>query len=218
MIVAPETDFDVVEAMCRLQEAEILAWVEERLAAEVPPLDIADPLSAGLERLGTRFAEGVAFIPELVAGGELFTRAMELLAPAIEASGSLAKNLGTVVMGTVKGDLHDLGQNLVSVTLTAAGFKVINLGSDVACERFVEEVRSNQADVLGLSALLSTTMEMQGQVIEALRESDLRNRVRVIVGGAVTNQDWADEIGADAFGADAIDSLAKIKQLAGIND
>ena len=210
--------FDVVEAVCELREDEVLDWVEGQLAADVPPLEIAEALSGGLEVLGQRFAEGIVFIPELVLGGELFGRAMELLGPAIEASGGEMKRLGTVLMGTAKGDLHDLGQNLVSVTLTAAGFKVVSLGCDVPPERFVEETARLKPDVLGLSALLTTTMQAQGDVIEALQAAGLRNGTRVIVGGAVANQRWADEIGADAYGADAIDGLNKIKALVGIND
>jgi methylmalonyl-CoA mutase cobalamin-binding domain/chain len=209
--------FDAVEAMCQLREDEVLRWVAYRLEQNAPPLEIADTLSAGLERLGARFAEGTVFIPELVSGGEIFFRAMELLTPAIEASGSQTRNLGTVIMGTVEGDLHDLGQTLVSVTLTAAGFRVINLGCDVDAQRFVEEAERSAADVVGLSALLTTTMQSQRTVIEALEAAGLRSRTRVIVGGAVANQRWADEIGADAFGADAIDALNKVRALVGIN-
>ncbi len=216
--MAPDSEFNVVEAVCDLRESEIAAWVEASLTDDIPPLDIADALAAGLEELGVRFADGRAFIPELVMGGEIFAKAMELLGPAIEAGVGGIKHRATVVIGTVKGDLHDLGHNLVSVTLTAAGFKVINLGPDIEPQRFVEEVRKNEAAVLGLSALLSTTMEVQRQVIETVKDAGLRDDVRVIVGGSVTNQKWADEIGADAFGADAIDALAKIKMLTGVNE
>jgi corrinoid protein of di/trimethylamine methyltransferase len=211
-----DSEFDLVEAVCELREAEVLAWVGEQLELQ-PPLEIADALAAGLEQLGARFAEGTVFIPELVIGGELFAKAIELLTPALEASGSALKKHGTVVIGTVKGDLHDLGQNLVSVTLGAAGFEVINLGCDVATERFVEEVERSRAQVIGLSALLTTTMQRQAEIIEALAAAGLRNQVRVLIGGAVANQRWADEIGADAYGADAIDALDKVKALVGVN-
>ncbi|MDP6708365.1 MAG: cobalamin-dependent protein [Alphaproteobacteria bacterium] len=211
-----DSEFDVVEAVCELREAEVLAWVGEQLELQ-PPLEIANALTAGLERLGARFADGTVFIPELVMGGELFTKAIELLTPALEASGSALKKHGTVIIGTVKGDLHDLGQNLVSVTLAAAGFEVINLGCDVAPERFVEEVARSRPQVIGLSALLTTTMQRQAEIIEALAAAGLRNQVRVLIGGAVANQRWADEIGADAYGADAIDALDKVKTLVGVN-
>ncbi|MDP6831989.1 MAG: cobalamin-dependent protein [Alphaproteobacteria bacterium] len=211
-----ESDADVVEAVCELREDEVLAWVGEQLELR-PPLEIADALAAGLEQLGARFADGRYFIPELVMGGEIFAKAIELLTPALEASGSVLKKHGTVVMGTVKGDLHDLGQNLVSVTLAAAGFEVINLGCDVAPERFVAEVERTGAQVVGLSALLTTTMQMQAEIVDALAAAGLRDRVRILIGGAVANQRWADEIGADAYGADAIDALDKVKALVGIN-
>ncbi len=216
--MAKDPDFDVVEAVCGLREAEVLAWVGAELAAEVPPLEIADALAAGLEQLGARFAEGSVFIPELVIGGELFAKAVKLLTPALEASGSTLKKRGTVVIGTVKGDLHDLGQKLVAVTLSAAGFEVVNLGCDVAPERFVDEVKRSGAQVVGLSALLTTTMQVQADVVEALAQAGLRHQVRVLIGGAVANQRWADEIGADAYGADAIDALDKVRVLVGINE
>ncbi len=215
--MAKDPDFDVVEAVCGLREAEVLAWVGAELAAEVPPLEIADALAAGLEQLGARFAEGSVFIPELVIGGELFAKAVKLLTPALEASGSTLKKRGTVVIGTVKGDLHDLGQKLVAVTLSAAGFEVINLGCDVAPASFVAEVERCGAQVVGLSALLTTTMQVQADVVEALAQAGLRHQVRVLIGGAVANQRWADEIGADAYGADAIDALDKVKTLVGLN-
>ena len=211
-----DSEFDLVEAVCELREAEVLAWVGEQLELQ-PPLEIADALAAGLEQLGARFAEGTVFIPELVIGGELFAKAIELLTPALEASGSALKKHGTVVIGTVKGDLHDLGQNLVSVPLAAAGFEIHNLGCDVAPERFVEEVERHRAQVVGLSALLTTTMQIQADTVEALAAAGLRDQVRVLIGGAVANQRWADEIGADAYGADAIDALDKVKALVGIN-
>ncbi len=214
--MSSDSEFDVIEAVCGLREAEVLAWVGEQIELQ-PPLEIADALAAGLEQLGARFAEGTVFIPELVIGGELFARAIELLTPALEASGSALKKRGTVVIGTVEGDLHDLGQNLVSVTLAAAGFEIHNLGCDVAPERFVEEVERHRAQVVGLSALLTTTMQIQADTVEALAAAGLRDQVRVLIGGAVANQRWADEIGADAYGADAIDALDKVKALVGIN-
>ncbi len=215
--MADDAGFDVVEAVCGLCEAEVMDWVESELARQAPPLEIADALAAGLEQLGARFAEGTVFIPELVIGGELFAKAVELLTPALEASGSRLKKRGTVVIGTVEGDLHDLGQKLVAVTLSAAGFEVINLGCDVAPASFVAEVERCGAQVVGLSALLTTTMQVQAEVIEALTQAGIRNQVRVMVGGAVANQRWADEIGADAYGADAIDALDKVKTLVGLN-
>ena len=209
--------FSVVDAINNLEEEEVTSWVESQLEKGVSPHEIVDDLTVGLERLGERFEAEEAFIPELVLGGEIFTRAMELLRPAIEESGKAKKKVGTILLGTVAGDLHDLGKNLVAVTFVAAGFEVVNLGTDVPTMKFVEEVERTRPDIVGMSALLTTTMEKQREVIDALDEAGLRSKVKTLVGGAVANQEWADEIGADAYGGDAIDALRKAKVLLGHN-
>jgi len=211
-----EVGFDVAEAVAELDEEGILTWVRDEIARRRRPHDILSELTRGLERLGDDFAACRKFIPELVMGGEIFRKAMAILKPAIEASGSVVQSLGTLVIGTVKGDLHDLGQNLVSVTFTAAGFRVINLGNDVPTERFIETVRTEKPEILGLSALLTTTMGVQREVIEALEAGSLRDSVKVIVGGAVANDEWAKEIGADAYGSDAVDGVRKAKAMLGL--
>ena len=208
-------DFDMVKAVANLDEDGVLNCVRERLARKDSPHDVLAELTRGLDQLGNEFATGQKFIPELVMGGEIFRKVMDLLKPAIDASGIAVKNLGTLVIGTVKGDLHDLGQNLVSVTFTAAGFRVVNLGADVPTERFVETVRREKPQIVGLSALLTTTMDAQRQVIEGLRTAGFRDAVKVIVGGAVASDDWASEIGADGYGSDAVDGVRKAKALLG---
>ena len=204
---------DVTEALNTLKKDEVLEWVKDQLDKDVPPYQIIEQLSAGIKRLGDRFAAGECFIPELMLGGEIFRMAFAMARPAIEASGTVIKKVGTFLIGTVKGDLHDLGKNLVAVTLTTGGFEVIDLGKDVPTERFVEEIERLKPDLVGLSALLSTTMEAQKEVIEALTAANLRSGVKIIIGGAPVNQRWADEVSADAYGADAIDTLRKAKGL-----
>jgi corrinoid protein of di/trimethylamine methyltransferase len=206
-----DSSSDLIEALNALERDEVIASVQEQLANNTSPQLILDQLSAGLEKLGDRFASGECFIPELIQGGEIFREALDIARPAMEATGSALKTIGTFLIGTVRGDLHDLGKNLLSITLSTAGFEVIDLGKDVASERFVTEVERLKPDLLGLSALLTTTMEKQREVIEALKVSGLRDDVVVMVGGAPVNQRWADEIGADAYGADAIDGLRKAK-------
>lgn len=208
-----DSSFDVAQALNALKEEEVLAWVKCQLDNRVPPDEIAAPLSAGLEELGIRFAEGRCFIPELILGGEIFRKALDLARPALEASGVQLEKVGTFLIGTVKGDLHDLGKNLVSLTLATGGFEVVDLGRDVPTERVIEEANRLRPDIVGLSALLTTTMEAQREFIEALEDTRLRDRVRVIVGGAPVNQRWADEIGADAYAVDAIDALRKARAL-----
>ena len=212
-----DNGFDVTGALVELRDEEVLAWVRDQLDQQVSPHDVVEQLAAGLEIIGRKFASGEMFIPELVVGGEIFTQALDLLAPAIKATGTKERHLGTVVLGTVEGDLHDLGQNLVAVTFVANGFKVVKLGADVPPGKFVEAAKKHSPDLIGLSALLTTTMEAQREVIQAFTSAGLRNSVKIMVGGAVVNQDWADEIGADAYGSDAIDGLNKAKVLLGIN-
>jgi 5-methyltetrahydrofolate--homocysteine methyltransferase len=211
------SDFNVIEAVANLKENEVLAWVQKELESETQPHEIINRVSEGLELLGNRFSAGDCFIPELIRGGNLFQKALEIVQPTIEASKTKIEKVGKFLIGTVKGDLHDLGKNLISVTFITAGFEVIDLGKDVSTEKFVEETKRLNPDLLGLSALLTTTTEKQQEVIEALKSKNLRSKVKIIVGGAPVNQKWADKIGADAYGADAIDGLRKAKALLGIS-
>ena len=214
--MSQESEQSVKAAIMQLKEAQVLGWVEDQLARKAAPHDIMDELSAGLKKLGDMFASGTCFIPELIRGGEIFLKSLEMVRPSLEARKSELKKIGTFLIGTVQGDLHDLGKNLTAITLMTAGFEVIDLGKDVATDRFVEEVGRIKPDILGLSALLTTTTEQQQAVIQALERANLRGNVKVIVGGAPVNQKWADHIGADAFGADAIDGLRKSKALIGL--
>ena len=211
-----ESEKSVKAAIMQLKEDQVLGWVEDQLARKAAPHDIMDALSSGLKKLGDMFASGTCFIPELIRGGDIFLKALEMVRPAIEAQKSELKKIGTFLIGTVQGDLHDLGKNLTAITLMTAGFEVIDLGKDVATEKFVAEVARIKPDILGLSALLTTTTEQQQAVIQALEQAGLRGNVKVIVGGAPVNQKWADHIEADAFGADAIDGLRKAKALLGL--
>lgn len=208
-----EKDFNVTEAFNELKQDKIIAWVKDQLEQKVLPQNIAKKLTLGLNILGDRFASGECFIPELIAGGTIFGKAMDILRPAFEATKTKTNTSGTMLIGTVKGDLHDLGKNLVSIIFIAEGFEVINLGVDVPTERFIEETRCRKPDVLGLSSLLTTTLETQREVIHALELEGLRGQVKVIVGGAPVTQMWAEEIGADAYGSDAIDGLRKVKSM-----
>ena len=214
--MSEKSDTNVKAAIMQLKEEQVLGWVQDQLNCKASPHGIMDELSAGLKKLGDMFASGTCFIPELIRGGEIFLKALEMVRPEIEAQKSEIKKIGTFLIGTVQGDLHDLGKNLTAITLMTAGFEVFDLGKDVATARFVDEVQRIKPDILGLSALLTTTTEQQQAVITALEEARLRDSIKIIVGGAPVNQKWADHIGADAFGADAIDGLRKSKALLGI--
>jgi corrinoid protein of di/trimethylamine methyltransferase len=210
-------EFDVTKAVLDLDMDGVVSWVKEELAAGTGPYDIIAVLTIGLENLGEKFAAGEVFIPELAVGGNIFKAALLDLDPAMKAAGITAQKTGVFIVGTVKGDLHDIGQNIVGVTMMANGFEVHNLGANVPIERFIEVTRDLKPDIVGMSALLTTTMEVQGEVCEALKAEGLRDSVKVMVGGAPVNQRWADEIGADAYGIDAIDAVKKAKVLMGVN-
>lgn len=206
---------DLIQAMGECNQEEVVRLVSRYMEKEPEIRKILDALTAGLRGLGDRFSRGEAFIPELVFGGEIFQEAMKILGPRMGGAEAKGQSRGKVLMATVKGDLHDIGKNLVISFLGVGGYEVIDMGCDVPNEVLIEAVRAEKPDVIGLSALLTTTMMGQRQFMEMLRGSGLRDRVKVIVGGAPLSQAWAEEIGADAFGADAVDGKKKIDALLG---
>lgn len=205
----------LAQAMSECNQEEVLQQVGECARQGVPIPQILEALTSGLRELGERFSRGEAFIPELVFGGEIFNEAMKRLGPALSQSPQAPKRKGKVVMATVKGDLHDIGKNLVSTFLSVGGYEVIDLGTDVSNDRLIEVIQRERPDVVGLSALLTTTMLGQRAFIQLLKERGLREKVKVVVGGAPVSQAWADEIGADGYGADAVDGKKKIDALLG---
>lgn len=163
--------------------------------------------------VGDEFAEGIRYIPEMLLAARAMQHGMEVVKPLL-AGGEL-KTMATVVLGTVKGDLHDIGKNLVGMMLEGSGMKVIDLGVDAPPERFVEAVKEHRADFVALSALLTTTMPSMKDTIDALQEAGLRDRCRVLVGGAPVNQKFADQIGADGYGGNATEAVNRVKELLG---
>jgi corrinoid protein of di/trimethylamine methyltransferase len=159
--------------------------------------------SAGIREAGSRWEQGVYFLPELAFSAEAMKAAMEILHPALGSRAAAGGSKGVVVIGTVQGDIHDIGKTLVATLLAANGFEVVDLGADVSCTRFVDAATEHDAAFVCMSALLTTTMSGQKQVIELLSERGLRDRVRVIVGGAPTSPGWARDIGADGHAASA---------------
>ena len=195
------------------------------LAAELARKAIAqgvNPLEAlnqgfvpGVNYVGEQFSAGEMFLPDLVIAGEAMKAAVAVLEPELAKSGGHREILGKVVMGTIEGDIHEIGKTLVVTMLSATGFQVYDLGVDVPVMKFVEKAREVDADIVGISALLTTTMVKQKDVIEALEDSGLRPRVKVMVGGAPVTQSWAKEIGADGYSEDAVGAVAIAKQLVG---
>jgi corrinoid protein of di/trimethylamine methyltransferase len=186
----------------------------QALALGISPLDaINKGFVAGLNSIGEQFNRGEVFLPDLVMAGEAMKAAVAVLEPEMQKRGTQREILGKVVLGTVNGDIHEIGKSLVSTLLTASGFQVFDLGVNVPIELFAEKARDLQADLVGVSALLTTTMQGQKSVVEALDRHGLRPKVKVIVGGAPVTRDWADKIGADGYGQDAMAAVAVAKSL-----
>lgn len=158
----------------------------------------------GIQKVGNLWESGEYFLPELITSAECMKSAMGILQPEMEKSQIQTQSKGKVVIGTVEGDIHDIGKNLVSSMLSANGFEVHDLGADVKLEQFIEKAEEEDADFICLSALLTTTMLGQKRVVEILNEKGLKNRIKVLVGGAPVNQKWADDIGADGYGENAM--------------
>ena len=168
---------------------------------------------AGIRRVGLLWESGDYFLPELITSAACMKAAMAVLKPALEASAAAGLSRGRIVIGTIEGDIHDIGKNLVASMLAANGFDVIDLGSDVKPDRFIDAAVEARADVIGLSALLTTTMLGQRRVVKRLRERGLRDRFKVLVGGAPVNRAWAADIGADAYGENALAAVALTGEL-----
>jgi 5-methyltetrahydrofolate--homocysteine methyltransferase len=180
----------------------VVELTEELLKTDTPvEAIIADGLTAGMKVVGEKFSTKEYFIPDMLASAEAVGAAMEILKPHLEAASVETK--GKMVIATVKGDIHDIGKNIVAIMLRGAGYEVVDLGIDVPEDRIVETVRDERPDFVGLSALLTTTMTEMPVVIQALEAAGLRHDVSVIIGGAAVSEEYAGEIGADAFAADA---------------
>jgi trimethylamine corrinoid protein len=193
------------------------ALARQALAQGIPPLDaINQGFVAGVNEVGRQYGCGDMFLPDLVMAGEAMKAAVAVLEPEMQRSGMERKMLGKVVLGTVKGDIHEIGKTLVGTMLTANGFQVFDMGTDVPTASFVDKARQVSADIVGLSALLTTTMTVQRDVIEALKEAGLKDKVKVMIGGAPVTRGWAAEIGAEGYSEDAIGAVAVAKKLMGI--
>jgi corrinoid protein of di/trimethylamine methyltransferase len=184
------------------------------IAGGTAPLDaINHGYVPGMHDVGQQFACGHMFLPDMMASAEAMRAAMAVLDPELKKQGAERPNAGIVVLGTTKGDIHEIGKTLVATLLTAHGFQVHDLGVDVSGEKFAAKAREVDADIVGVSALLTTTMRNQKTVIEALEKSGLRARLKVMVGGAPVTRHWADEIGADGYAKDAMSAVALAREL-----
>ncbi len=190
---------------------EIPVQVREALERGKTPQEILDGgLVAGMDIVGVDFRDGILFVPEVLMAANAMKAGMEVLRPLLTETG--APRVGTAVVGTVKGDIHDIGKNLVAMMLEGAGFEVINLGINVDADKFIAAIREYQPDIIGMSALLTTTMPYMKIVVDALGEEGLREEIYVMVGGAPVTENFAREVGADAYGRDAAVSVEIAKR------
>jgi len=196
------------------EEEDCLRVIQEGLARGVDPLDAVEKgLAKGINKVGDDFAEEIVFLPELIMAADVMKAGMKILDEKIKAGGKERKSLGKIVLGTIKGDIHDIGKSVVGAVLQANGFDVIDLGTDVDEDTYIQAVMENNADCLGMSTLLTLPLMTMGEVIGKMEEKGLRRTVKVIVGGCPVTQEFADEIGADAVGFDAKDAVKKVKRL-----
>ena len=193
----------------------VVAATKELLRREMTPYDVlTKALVAGMDIVGADFRDGVLFVPEVLMAAKSMKAGMDILRPLLAETG--APQVGTMVIGTVKGDIHDIGKNLVAMMMEGAGFKVVNLGINNEAEKFLEAVREHKPDIVGMSALLTTTMPYMAVVIKALKEAGLREQLIVLVGGAPLNTAFAEEIEADAYCRDAAVAVETAKKLMAI--
>ncbi|MDD5658482.1 MAG: corrinoid protein [Actinomycetota bacterium] len=193
---------DLADAILKGDNVKSKEITQDLVGKKIPAGDIlSEGLIAGMNVVGKKFKANEMYIPEVLIAARAMHAAMDILKPLLTESGAPTK--GIAVIGTVQGDLHDIGKNLVSMMLEGAGFTVVDIGVDIPADKFVEAAKNNNADIVGLSALLTTTMPSMKEVIEALRKDSVTKEIKVIIGGAPVTQEYADSIGADGYAPDA---------------
>lgn len=206
----------IVNGIIQGNIGEVTRLTTEALAKKVDVQKIMDEgFIAGLDIVADKYTTGEIFLPEMLVAGMAVTNGMEILRPMITKSGVRLK--GTIVAGTVEGDIHDIGKNIVCMMSEGTGFKVIDIGTDVPAKKFIDAARVNEADIIAMSALLSTTRANMEGIIQKIRASEIGHKVKVMVGGAPLTQDFADSIGADGYAPDAGLAVKKAKELLGMN-
>lgn len=215
-MTSAELEKRISEAVNTLDSEKVSEETKELIDKGANPIDVTNAFAAVLREIGKRYERGELYLVELLAAGESARKAItEIVEPKLKQLGVKRETIGRVLLGTVEGDIHDIGKNIVAALLSSAGFEIVDLGKDVSTEKFVEAVRESKPHIVGLSALMTTSMIKQRDIVEALKKENLRSGVKVVVGGAPTSQEWAEEIGSDAYGADAIEALKICKSLVG---
>ncbi|MEM3586049.1 MAG: cobalamin-dependent protein [Candidatus Jordarchaeaceae archaeon] len=198
---------ELVDAMAKLERDEVLENLRKEIQKGTDPLEIIEQLSKGLKIVGDLYDKKEYFLAELITAGDIFQEAFQEIKPILEKKNLKTQTKGKIVIGTVQGDIHDIGKTIVATLLVSSGYYVEDLGVDVSPEKFVEAIKKINADVLAMSALLTVSIESAKETIQLLEKNNLRNKVKIIVGGAAFNEDIAKRIGADAYGKDPLDAI-----------
>jgi methanogenic corrinoid protein MtbC1 len=206
---------DLVKTLADLKEKEVIAIVEDRLKAKEDPLKILEDARKGMEIVGQRFARSEYFIPDLVYSGEILKSVTELVKPKLTKAAE-SKKLGKIVFGTVAGDIHDIGKDIVVFMLDVNGFEVHDLGVDVPAQKFVEKIKETDASIVGLSGFLTLAYDSMKQTVEAVKAAGLRDKVKVMIGGGQITEEVKEYTGADAYGKDAVAGVTLAKKWTGV--
>ncbi|MEW6082827.1 MAG: corrinoid protein [Bacillota bacterium] len=208
----------VTEAVVNGSKAETLKWVKAAVDQGIDPVAIIEQgLTKGIQKVGDRFECGEYYLPDMMLSAEAMGNSVEMLEPLMKGGASSLRKLGKVVLGTVEGDLHEIGKNIVAMMLKASGFEVVDLGVNVTSGDFARAVGEHKADILGISALMTTTQTKQADIVSQLERDGIRKGVRVLVGGAPITAEWARKIGADGYAPDAISAVKMAKEMLGVS-
>jgi len=205
---------ELYDAILALNKVKAETTAKELIKTDIDPSEAVENwMAPAMEEMGRRFQSGELFLPELQLSADVFQGAMRVIQPRLIDGSKDVKPRGRILLGTVKGDLHSIGKDLVSTMLKISGFEVIDLGVDISTLTFLDEAQKNEVDIIGLSALLTTTIPIQGEIVEALVSHGLREQFQVMVGGGPVDQRWADQIGADGYGENAAQAVDLAKKL-----
>jgi methanogenic corrinoid protein MtbC1 len=202
---------DLVGTLADLKEKEALKIVEDRLSAKEDPLKILDDARRGMELVGKRFADGEYFIPDLIYSGEILKQITDRVKPKLKGK-SEVKRLGKLVLGTVAGDIHDIGLNIVDFMLDVNGFEVHNLGVDAPAQKFIDKIKETEAGIVGLSGFLTLAFDSMKETVDAIKAAGLRDKVKIMIGGGQIDETIRKYTGADAYGKDAMGAVSLAKQ------
>ncbi len=204
---------ELTQAVIEGDEQKLVSLVQDNLDSVDPLAIVEEGMMPGMTEVGNKFSAGEIYLPEMLMAAEAWEQAMKILKPKIIAAGSTIKRLGTIVIGTVQTDIHEIGKNILANLLTTAGFEVHDIGCDVPASKFIDMAEQVNADIIAASAIMSTTVPYQKDVVEMLKAKGLRDKFLVMVGGGVVTQEWADQIGADGYGDLASDAVDVAKTL-----